>query len=79
MTDATAHNAAATYLPMDPEEPDTLPCIEIAGAQVYAYVDESGTLRVSVHLDAGDVTALARPDGTVPLRVKVNDDVVFTG
>ncbi|GAA1978205.1 hypothetical protein [Kitasatospora viridis] len=71
-------NAAATFLPADPAEPGTLPCIEIGGAQVYAYLDDDGTLCVSVNLETA-APGLVRADDTVPLRITVGDREVFTG
>ncbi|MCX5103446.1 hypothetical protein [Streptomyces sp. NBC_00439] len=54
-----------------------LPCVEVDGVLVFAYLDqEAGAMRVSVHLDSAE-DRLVRPDGTVPLRVEVEDDVVL--
>lgn len=72
-----AFNHAARFLPADPEDPTRLPCIEVAGVQVYAYIRD-GVLRVSVHLDTTD-EALLRPDNTVATRVIVGDRTVFEG
>jgi hypothetical protein len=56
---------------------DELPCIEVGGVLVYAYLDpDSGTVRVSVDLDTA-ADRLVRPDGTVPLRVEVQDTLVL--
>ncbi|MFD7661265.1 hypothetical protein [Streptomyces sp. NPDC059788] len=54
-----------------------LPCLEIDGVLVFAYLDyEAGAVRVSVHGDSAE-DRLVRPDGTVPLRVEVEDTVVL--
>ncbi|WP_331733220.1 hypothetical protein OG948_60425 (plasmid) [Embleya sp. NBC_00888] len=56
---------------------DGLPCVEIDGVLVFAYLDhEAGAVRVSVHLDSAQ-DRLLRPDGSVPLRVEVEDDLVL--
>ncbi|MFI8265355.1 hypothetical protein [Streptomyces sp. NPDC085665] len=71
-------NLAARFYPKDARDPDTLPCVETAGAQVYAYVEPNG-LCVAVHLDTGDIPAeLVNRDGTVPIRITVNGTTVFT-
>jgi hypothetical protein len=57
--------------------PDGLPCLEVDGVLVFAYLDaEVGTVRVSVHLDSPP-DHLVRPDDTVPLRVMVEDTIVL--
>ena len=61
-------NYCATFLPADPGEPGTLPCLEIGGVQVYAYV-KSGRLRVSETADP----ALQTADGRVVPRITVGD------
>ncbi|MGW2612718.1 hypothetical protein ACWC4A_52020 [Streptomyces mirabilis] len=54
-----------------------LPCVEIDGVLVFAYLDhELGAVQVSIHLDRAP-DWLMRPDGTVPLRVEVEDTVVL--
>jgi hypothetical protein len=56
-----------------------LPCLEIDGILVFAYLDhQAGTVRVTIHLDSA-AQRLVRPDGTVPLRVGVEDALVFDG
>ncbi|WP_147339708.1 hypothetical protein [Actinomadura spongiicola] len=73
--DCERANRAAAFHPMRDE--DTLPCIEVAGIQVYTYLDPTTrTVRVSIHLDTTDA-ALLRPDETVPLRVMCGDEVLF--
>ncbi|WP_307624385.1 hypothetical protein [Streptomyces sp. V3I7] len=70
-------NSAAVFHPQERPDDEGLPCIEVAGVLVFAYLDaDSRTLRVSVHLDSTD-KELLRPDGSVPLRVEVEDDTVF--
>jgi hypothetical protein len=52
--------------------PDERPALEVEGAFIFAYVDQDGTLRVSVDLDTvSDRLRDPGPDGTVPLRVTV--------
>lgn len=72
--------AGATWHPGDPaSEPEALPCAEVGGALVFAYVratkDADGVerlrLHVSVHLDSAD--ALTREDAMgIPLRVSLD-------
>ncbi|GAB3977369.1 hypothetical protein GCM10029978_066890 [Actinoallomurus acanthiterrae] len=60
-----------------PQTDDALPSVEVDGVLVFAYLDhEAGAVRVSVHLDSAE-DRLVRPDGTVPLRVEVEDTVVL--
>ena len=70
-------NEAAVFLPMTNE--DEKPCIEVAGAQVYAYVQD-GTLVVSVHLDTADKAVFSTygpDDDLVPVEVTVGADTVY--
>ena len=53
----------------------TSPAIEVAGAFVFAYVDETGVLRVSVHLE--DASPYVFPCDCVPLQVTVGSTVVY--
>ncbi|OIJ99020.1 hypothetical protein BIV25_10970 [Streptomyces sp. MUSC 14] len=54
-----------------------LPCLEVDGVLVFTYLDHQvGAVRLSVHLDTAP-DHLVRPDGTVPLRVEVEDTVVL--
>jgi hypothetical protein len=67
-------NRAATF---HPGGHDGLPCLENDDVLVFAYLDHRvGAFRVSIHLD-GAPEHLVRPDGTVPLRVVVEDTVVL--
>ncbi|MEW1648423.1 hypothetical protein [Streptomyces sp. NPDC091219] len=67
-------NRAATF---HPGGHDGLPCLENEAVLVFAYLDHRvGAFRVSIHLD-GAPEHLVRPDGTVPLRVVVEDTVVL--
>ncbi|MCX5106953.1 hypothetical protein [Streptomyces sp. NBC_00439] len=67
-------NRSAVFHPATHEGP---PCAEVDGVLVFAYLDhQGGAFRVSVHLDSA-AQRLVRPDGTVPLRVVVEDTVVF--
>ena len=68
-------NRDATFHPQ--ADDNDLPCIEVDGVLVFAYLDhEAGAVRVSVHLDTAE-DRLVRPDGTVPLRVEVEDTTVL--
>ncbi|MGY4963694.1 hypothetical protein [Streptomyces sp. 900105245] len=68
-------NRRAVFYAADDDGPQ---CIEVAGVLVFGYLDaEDGVVRVSVHLDSADADHVVRPDGTVPLRVVVEDTVVF--
>ncbi|WP_432040846.1 hypothetical protein [Streptomyces chartreusis] len=70
-------NHAARFLPAASADSTTLPCIEIAGVQVYAYIRD-GRVCVSVDLETAEAE-LVRSDGTVPLTVDVGVDTVFKG
>lgn len=61
-------NRAAEFFPQDGE--GTRPCIQVAGVQVYVYIDDSGTVRVSVHLDATE-NAVLDARGLVPIRFRI--------
>ncbi|MEU2588252.1 hypothetical protein ABZ612_36435 [Streptomyces avermitilis] len=51
--------------------------MEVDGVLMFTYLDhELGAIRVSIHLDSAP-DRLVRTDGTVPLRVKVEDTVVL--
>ncbi|WP_128380278.1 hypothetical protein [Streptomyces cavernae] len=72
-----AANSSAVFHPMEGPDDEGLPCIEIAGILVFAYLDaDRGAVRVSVHLDTTD-EQLIRADGTVPLQVEIEDATVF--
>lgn len=73
LTDETA------FHPSHPGEPDGLPCLEVGGAVVFAYVkaatDTDGVerlrLHVSIHLDGAD--ALTHDDAMgIPVRVALD-------
>ena len=78
-------NSRAEFAPQ--AEPYTRPCLTVAGAQFYAYLDQRGCYKLSVHLDTAEVhygpqhpataTAQAPFDHTaeflVPIRI-VGDD-----
>ncbi|GJF26541.1 hypothetical protein [Streptomyces sp. HO565] len=71
-------NSTAVFHPMEGPDDESLPCIEIAGVLVFAYLDaETRAVRVSVHLDTAD-EQLLQADGTVPVQVDVEDATVFT-
>ena len=65
----------AAHRTTDTGDLENLPCIEVGGVQVYAYVRD-GALVVSVHLDTTDpdVFDLYGPHDAVPVMVKVGDD-----
>jgi hypothetical protein len=68
-------NRGAVFYAADDDGPS---CIEVAGVLVFGYLDaKDGVVRVSVHLDSADPDHVVRPDGTVPLRVVVEDTVVY--
>ncbi|WP_331731690.1 hypothetical protein [Streptomyces sp. NBC_00073] len=68
-------NRGAVLYAADDDGPQ---CIEVAGVLVFGYVDaEDGVVRVSVHLDSADPEHVVRRDGSVPLRVVVEDTVVL--
>ena len=69
-------NAAARFVPATFNEP--YPGIQVAGAWIFAYVDQNGTLRISAHLEETE-RWLLRPDETVPMQVRIQDTVVFEG
>lgn len=72
-----AANSSAVFHPMDGPEDEGLPCIEIAGVLVFAYLDpERKGVRVSVHLDTTD-EQLVRADSTVPMLVEIETATVF--
>ncbi|MDV9174236.1 hypothetical protein R6V09_29520 [Streptomyces sp. W16] len=67
-------NRAAVFHPGDHGD---LPCVEVDDVLVFAHLDhEVGAFRVSVHVDNAP-DHLVRPDGTVPLRVEVEDTIVL--
>lgn len=77
-----AANAAATFLEYQEQQDGTeaLPCIEIGGVQVYAYVRD-GILVVSIDTETADASddtpfALFGSD-QVPVTVNVGDVRVF--
>ncbi|WP_369253732.1 hypothetical protein [Streptomyces sp. R35] len=73
-----AVNSAAVFHPMAGPDDEGLPCIEIAGVLVFAYLDaDMQAVRVSVHLDTTD-EPLIRSDATVPLHVEVGSSTVFS-
>lgn len=70
-------NSSALFHPMAGPDDEGLPCIEVAGVLVFAYLDaDMQAVRVSVHLDTTD-EPLIRSDATVPLHVEVGSSTVF--
>jgi hypothetical protein len=69
-------NSSAIFHPQESRDDEGLPCIEIAGILVFAYLDaDRGAVRVSVHLDTANEQLLR--DGTVPMQVEIEDATVF--
>lgn len=74
-----AANGKAAFFPMmtDDEHPE----VTVAGVAVSVYVEDTGTLRVSVHTDTGDVDPpLMRGEGDdarVAMVVTINGHAVF--
>jgi hypothetical protein len=79
LTQTLAHelNLAARFLPEDPDDDDTLPCVETGGVQVYAYWAANEGLCVSLHLDGGIPDGLTTDAGTVPVRITVEGHLVY--
>jgi hypothetical protein len=74
-----ANKAAAFYPPVDAFfNGDTYapPCVEVGGAQVYAYV-EAGALHVGVDLETAGDAFDRYDDECVPVVVRVGGQVVF--
>jgi hypothetical protein len=79
LSPARAANEAAEFLPANPDDDGTLPCLRVAGAFVFAYVTDDGVLQVSVHVDAGDIPSwLLQPDGTAAVHIAVDRQSVST-
>lgn len=72
-----ATNRAARFLPAESADPDTLPCVEVGGVQVYAYWHADGGLRVSVDLDTVE-PQFTVGDSLVPMQVAVQGEIVFS-
>lgn len=62
-------NRAATFHPS--RNDDELPAIEVAGVMVFAYVDATGTLRVSLDFDTADPDVFGEGDDGAALNVPV--------
>ena len=70
-------NSSAVFHPQAHPDDEGLPCIEIAGILVFAYLDaDRGAVRVSVHLNT-IAEQLVRADGTVPVQVEIEDATGF--
>lgn len=68
-------NLAASFHPMTDD--GTLPCAEVAGIQIYGYLDHTAqAVRVSIDLDTV-YPILVRPDHTVPLLVQCGESTLF--
>lgn len=72
-----AANSSAVFHPQESPDGEGLPCIELAGILVFAYLDaDRGSVRISVHLDTTD-EQLVRADGTVPIQVEIETATVY--
>lgn len=71
----TRANLTARFMPQDPHDSNTRPCLEIGGAQVYAH-RKGGRLVVGVDVDTAEG---ARADGAVPMVITVQGREVFEG
>lgn len=68
---ARAHTLGARFLPADPGDSTTRPCITLPDdRQCYFYYDDDGTLHVKVHLDGG-------PDEDVSLQITVGESIIY--
>jgi len=78
-TCAAANRAAVFHAMEGPGDADEgLPCVEIAGVLVFAYLDaDREAVRVSVDLETAD-EQLVRANGTVPVRVDLGNSTVFS-
>jgi hypothetical protein len=67
-----------SWLSRADQPPEEHPCLEVAGVQAYLYVDpQLPAIRLSLHLE-DVIKPLRLPDGeSVPLRVMVNETVVY--
>lgn len=63
------------YYDPDGGGPETYPCIEIGGVQVYAYFEDS-VLHVSLDYDTAD-EAVQGQAGTVPTQITASGTVVW--
>jgi len=72
-------NRAATFHPAGSD--DVVPAIEVAGVLVSVYVDDTGTLRVSLDFDTADgnvfgINADGEPEN-VPVQVALGGQPVY--
>jgi len=73
----TRANLTARFMPQDPQDENTRPCVGVGGAQVYVH-RENGRLVVSVDLDEAKPEE-TNDDGTVPMVITVQGQEVFSG
>lgn len=74
----TQANSSALFHPMTGPDDEGLPCIEVGGVLVFAYLDpDTQAVRVSVDLDTTVEQLVA--DSVVPLHVSVGSSTVFSG
>ncbi|MFG2257268.1 hypothetical protein [Streptomyces mirabilis] len=74
----TEANSTAVFHPMTSPDDDGLPCIEVGGVLVFAYLDtDLQAVRVSVDLDT-TAEQLVRGDSTIPLHIEIGNATVFS-
>jgi len=73
---AAAANLNASFLPSTFDV--AYPAVRIAGVLVFGYIDPDGTLHVSVDLDEAEPWLALQPRGTVPIRISVGGNDVYT-
>lgn len=57
-----------------------LPCLEVAGVQVYVYLHEDGALRVALHFDTADPAMFPSMEsmrGCVPVKLDAGGSIVW--
>ncbi|MET8291501.1 hypothetical protein ABZV80_40965 [Streptomyces sp. NPDC005132] len=71
-------NSAARFHPMSGPDDTGLPCIEVGGVLVFAYLDpDMKAVRISVDLDT-TTEQLQRSDATIPLHIQIGNSTVFS-
>ena len=63
---ADESNYNVEFLPADPNEPDSLPCMVLLGMQVYTYIGKDGRRRVSIDVETAEPELLTDDDCVVP-------------
>ncbi|MFF2386979.1 hypothetical protein [Streptomyces sp. NPDC058108] len=71
-------NSAARFHPASCPDSASLPCIEVGGVLVFAYLDpDAKAVQISVDLDT-TAGQLRRSDATVPLLIQIGNSTVFS-